>query len=763
MKRFLSVTLSAALLCGGLAVTGVSAEDAAKVRPTVTLVESGFENGMDAPFVINGETAADKATVTHITLGDTVNAYLHISERKTGQAATAQQNIADAVKANKADGKYYISARVKLDKAGDTAYADPYIQSSPIQIRAGGEKRFAVGDTWTDVGKDSDGSFMAFKELESGKALTAANLDKMGWCKFYFIMYQNATGSDLYDGSYSIDDVTIWFVPNEGAPEKVTAVGENILKDGTFDANMGTPDGYNNKFGGDSWYVATNDGSGAAKDRLCTLTVEKEGASATEDKIHGGTSSLYITNRPHRDRGIQVDMKAIATEVGPLAAGESYSMSVWVRAEDGEEFTVTPIFGSKDAGVGMILGGDPVRVTDEWTEVGIKADGTYSPFTVEGGKTIFDPSTSTGYASLWLRTSDTKSYYIDDFKVFGPQKPGDAVEGFVQGVNALPAPADITRAHGATIEGLEKAYEELAGLTLTDDQKAAVAAAKAKLAAARAAYDALPAPKNSFVPEYKYENKANLIDPYGNLESFTANDYVWNEENTEGDHPKYTLITDKNIAHGGNNCLLISDREKSQHAAAYTLTNVVKSQGGGKYYFSCWMRTKNPGEEMDVFPLLYVGGLGKEFYIDNDTRYKITNEWTYVGVTYDNLDGYFRSNGEEMPELDDKATYVALRFYGQNESLESAEDGVMFPDYYIDDLKFWKAFDGQENYKDPDNPTPTPTPPPRAWRQQLRRRRQQLHGQREQRQRLQPDDRSQPASGAAGAGRIGPGRRAADP
>lgn len=71
------------------------------------------------------------------------------------------------------------------------------------------------------------------------------------------------------------------------------------------------------------------------------------------------------------------------------------------------------------------------------------------------------------------------------------------------------------------------------------------------------------------------------------------------------------------------------------------------------------MRTKNPGEEMDVFPLLYVGGLGKEFYIDNDTRYKITNEWTYVGVTYDNLDGYFRSNGEEMPDLDDKATYVA--------------------------------------------------------------------------------------------------------
>ena len=53
MKRFLSVALSAALLCGGLAVTGVSAEDTAKVRPTVTLAESGFEDGLKAPFIIN--------------------------------------------------------------------------------------------------------------------------------------------------------------------------------------------------------------------------------------------------------------------------------------------------------------------------------------------------------------------------------------------------------------------------------------------------------------------------------------------------------------------------------------------------------------------------------------------------------------------------------------------------------------------------------------------------------------------------------------
>jgi hypothetical protein len=104
-----------------------------------------------------------------------------------------------------------------------------------------------------------------------------------------------------------------------------------------------------------------------------------------------------------------------------------------------------------------------------------------------------------------------------------------------------------------------------------------------------------------------------------------------------------------------------------------------------------------------------------EFYINGDERYTITNEWTFVGVTYDNLDGFYKSNGQEIPDLDEKATYVALRFYGQNETLESADDGVMFPDYYIDDLKFWKAFDGQEDYVDPDAPpagSDEETPPP---------------------------------------------------
>ena len=218
----------------------------------------------------------------------------------------------------------------------------------------------------------------------------------------------------------------------------------------------------------------------------------------------------------------------------------------------------------------------------------------------------------------------------------------------------------------------------------------------------------LPPEKNAFVPEFKYENKANLIAPYGDLESFTANDYIWSEADVEGGHPKYTLITDKNIAHGGNNCLLISDRTSKYNAAAFTLTEVIKSQGGGKYYFSAWLRTKNPGDVMTVTPQLYISALGDPAGVYEAEPVEITNEWTFVGVAYDDLDGYLQYQGNEIPEY--TQGYISLRFRGQNELWESDADGAAFPDYYIDDLKFWKAFDGQEDYEDPDNPKPAPTP-----------------------------------------------------
>jgi carbohydrate binding domain len=710
MKRFLSVALSAALLCGGLAVTGVSAEDTAKVRPTVTLAESGFEDGLKAPFIIND----GQAVGTQVSLEGEVNGYMHVTERKnTGDGntlgATPKQSIVDIMKENGANGRYYFAAKFKLDNPEDTAYVVPHIWTDKgLQLSglADGPRYEVKGsDGWVEVGQ-KNGVYYPLATLAG--TFNDDTLKAMTRAVFNARLYANKADNDRvpYDGAYSMDDVVVWFVPEATNTTRPAEIGETILKDADFEAHIGDPTYYQNKTDettADSWFFEK-----AAGKIVCTPTIEKEGNAVGTEFVHSGKGSLHVTNRGESNQGIQVEMKDIAAQVGPLSAGEYYSMSVWMRAEDGEEFTVTPIFGSNDAGTGMVLGGEPITITDKWTQVGIKTDGTYSAFTVEGGTTIFDPSQASVWTSLWLRTSDTKSYYIDDFKVFGPQKPGDAVEGFVNGVNALPAPADITRANGAAIETLEKAYEELAGLTLTDDQKAAIKTAKEKLDAARAAYDALPPEKNAFVPEFKYENKANLIAPYGDLESFTANDYIWSEADVEGGHPKYTLITDKNIAHGGNNCLLISDRTSKYNAAAFTLTEVIKSQGGGKYYFSAWLRTKNPGDVMTVTPQLYISALGDPAGVYEAEPVEITNEWTFVGVAYDDLDGYLQYQGNEIPEY--TQGYISLRFRGQNELWESDADGAAFPDYYIDDLKFWKAFDGQEDYEDPDNPKPAPTP-----------------------------------------------------
>lgn len=86
------------------------------MRPTVTLVESGFENGMDAPFSANESDAGKKATITPVSIADSVNAYLHLTDREANKrSATVMQNVKEQLKANGAAGKYYISARIKLD------------------------------------------------------------------------------------------------------------------------------------------------------------------------------------------------------------------------------------------------------------------------------------------------------------------------------------------------------------------------------------------------------------------------------------------------------------------------------------------------------------------------------------------------------------------------------------------------------------------------------------------------------------------------
>lgn len=183
-------------------------------------------------------TVATRRPLRPISLEGEINPYLHLTNRTAGSpSSTVMQNVKDQLKANGADGKYYISARIKLDTAGDTAYVSPMIRAGALQLRPfGGEKRFAVTNEWTEVGKNADGSFVAMSVANG--TFDEATLAGLSWGKFYFELYAAESGGTAYDGDFSIDDVVLWFVPNAGAPEKVTEVGESILSDGTFDAHL---------------------------------------------------------------------------------------------------------------------------------------------------------------------------------------------------------------------------------------------------------------------------------------------------------------------------------------------------------------------------------------------------------------------------------------------------------------------------------------------------------------------------------------------
>lgn len=89
------------------------------MRPTVTLAESGFEDGLKAPFIIND----GQAVGTQVSLEGEVNGYMHVTERKnTGDGntlgATPKQSIVDIMKENGANGRYYFAAKFKLDNPG---------------------------------------------------------------------------------------------------------------------------------------------------------------------------------------------------------------------------------------------------------------------------------------------------------------------------------------------------------------------------------------------------------------------------------------------------------------------------------------------------------------------------------------------------------------------------------------------------------------------------------------------------------------------
>lgn len=469
----------------------------------------------------------------------------------------------------------------------------------------------------------------------------------------------------------------------------------------------------------------------AAPFRISTMDDEVTPAAVgtiVEDGNAG--KALHITGRKSEGAGLSVNLKSLQQTVGNLSfsyqkgayiGGEYYALTFSIRAEKGQSFYIMPVLGG---------GGIPVwnadktkkltdsngylgnfearhRVTDQWTTIGIK-DNQLVFFTGDATYQIYQPNPNSWCGLYFVTFTDpakgiwdskyTGNYYLKDFCFWGPKALASTADGFVDGVSRMPEASQAQLSIEETLGSLEAIYK---GLSSADRQRGDVQAAKTRLGALQSAVKKIRRP---FVPTYTYSSKENLLAPYGDLESFDGRTYIWGE--SPGSPPQFTLVEDASIAKQGKKCLLISGR-KSQADLSFDITPILRDNGGGKYYFSCWMKAKDPGVRLEVLPLvLYVYSEDevKEFEIGETI---VTDQWTQVGVTIQDIERYFRNQGQGLDAIDNKVNYAVLRFYTSNVDAEEEKD--FFPDFYIDDLKFWKDSEKLPGYVPPTTAAPVQT------------------------------------------------------
>lgn len=187
--------------------------------------------------------------------------------------------------------------------------------------------------------------------------------------------------------------------------------------------------------------------------------------------------------------------------------------------------------------------------------------------------------------------------------------------------------------------------------------------------------DETPIKDMAVEPEYTYDNPANLLDPYGDFDKLEDGNTLWNG----------VVVADPDGAHSGDNYLLISDRTAGNYRFDFSLIglqDVIRDNGAGKYYYSCWLKTKNAGETTVLQPILYYDDTGAEYWMSPIT---VTDEWTFFGVTYDDVNNFFNAESGGLPVPGGVAEF---RFY-------NAPGEESYPDYCIDDLAFWKYYEEQ--------------------------------------------------------------------
>lgn len=166
-----------------------------------------------------------------------------------------------------------------------------------------------------------------------------------------------------------------------------------------------------------------------------------------------------------------MNLKPIQQKTGDLAfsyngktfaGGEYYALTFSIRAAKGKSFYIMPVMGGggitvwNDDKSGKLtdsngyLGNVETRykVTDQWTTVGIRADGEMDFFVGDATYKVYRPNPERWCGLYFVTFTDpekgiwdspcTEDYYIGNFCFWGPRALENTADGFVDGVSRMP-------------------------------------------------------------------------------------------------------------------------------------------------------------------------------------------------------------------------------------------------------------------------------------------------------------------------------------
>lgn len=482
MKKIFSMLIAVAFFCTLL--PGYKTPAFASYTDGDNMTPGGdFESGLSTEFIANA-SAGQKSTLTRVAkAGQTkTNSVLSVSARNPNAGTNGvAYDLGELFREKDTEGNYkylgengmfYISAKIRLAKEGDTAYArssiykwsDDKTKRGTIWWGSGSGWNYKVGsDDWTEIGVRNHATIKYYNFSNTG--IDADWLaDSGNKVKLQFAMFTDAACTTPYTGDFYMDDVSFFFI--EGANQNTpTDCGESLLDNSDFeDVVDESPVDYSGTKAADWGKEGTTWFAENASIKVQKITEETQSEEVVDPEgVHAGFYGLKVTDRPGTQLGVGIELTAILNELGKTQAGEVYHISAWMKTVSPEaEMDVVPIWGNAAPVGNAYLEGNSTlsfHVTNEWTEIGFDVEANqYYTFNLLGNTDTpdqYDPDSAT-WSSLRFNTiGSTADYYIDDIRIW---KTTYSVDEMKRKIEALPSVEKILPTNRAEIVHVRNLY-----------------------------------------------------------------------------------------------------------------------------------------------------------------------------------------------------------------------------------------------------------------------------------------------------------------